>query len=104
MNVSHKCRCYGLIDLACMPSAINQTGTCTIALSTASEESTSERIMQLREDLVAGIYKLQEIKDNTSLNYIGELDINDDEVTRIDKKYENIQLTVINNKEKSINI
>lgn len=104
MNVSHKCRCYGLIDLACLPAAVNQTRTCAISLSTASEESTAERTMHLREDLVAGIYKLQEIKDGSSLDYIGEFDVNEeDEITNLGKKYENIKLTVIDYKEKSNN-
>ena len=100
MNVSHKCHCYGLINPACTNTAVKQTER--TSPTEQKRENEQQRITLLRGDLVAGIYKLQIMKDGTALCYVGELGEIKDEITELNSNCEDIKSLVVIYKEENI--
>ena len=105
MNVSHKCRYYGLLDSNFSQASANaKTNTVAKEEQSIIEAENAERITLLRGDLVAGIYKLQVQKDGAALCYLGEIDTLKDEITEIDQNCEDIESLVVVYKKKIKNI
>lgn len=100
MNVSHKCHCYGLINPACTNTAVKQTER--TSPTEQERENEQQRITLLRGDLVAGIYKLQIMKDGAALCYVGELGEIKDEITELNSNCEDIKSLVVIYKEENI--
>ena len=110
MNVSHKCRRYGLLDLPSIKSVtLNQNTNLASAVNIDCE---NDRIAVLRGDLVSGVYKMQANKDFTELYNIEsnglqnnlsypEINIEKDDIDLLDKSCEDIKSIVCIDKQRN---